>query len=104
MRFFPTVAWVVALGVFDTSEAASLRCHETELVSDGASKPEVHLKCGEPAFKDSRTEVLFDPVTRRTVYRTIDEWTYNFGSNRFLQTVVFVDGHLTEVRAGDYGR
>jgi len=104
MKTLFALALLAGLGSAGTSQAASLRCRDTELVSDGATKPEVLLKCGEPSFKDSRTETVYDRFTHQTIYRTIEEWTYNFGSNRFMQTIIFVDGRLTEVRAGDFGR
>ncbi len=100
----PAVLLAMTLGLLPTEgQAASLRC-DSELVSDGASKTEVLLKCGEPMAKDSRTEEIRDRATRRIIYVTIEEWTYNFGPRTFLQTVIFMNGRLTEVRSGDYGR
>jgi hypothetical protein len=94
-------------------DAASLRCG-SDLVSDGASKADVLLKCGEPMLKETRTEyegvkqkhhgTQTDVTTERVVQKTIDEWTYNFGSHRFIQVVVFENGKLVDVRSGTYGR
>jgi hypothetical protein len=97
-----------------TGDAATLRCG-TELASEGASKADVLLKCGEPLAKETRTEAVEDKVkqkgqdtttttTERTVYKTIEEWTYNFGPRRLMQVVVFENGKLVEVRSGGYGR
>lgn len=90
-------------------QAASLRCG-TGLVSDGASKSDVVAKCGEPVAKESRTESEEvkvkdgDTSTKKTVQKTFEEWTYNFGPNRLIQVVVFENGKLVEVKSAGYGR
>ena len=94
-------------------DAASLRCG-SDLISDGASKADVLLKCGEPMLKESRTEyegvkakykgTQTDVTTERVVQKNIDEWTYNFGPHRLMQVVVFENGKLVDVRSGTYGR
>lgn len=33
----------------------------------------------------------------------IEEWTYNFGTSRFIQTLVFEDGILMSITSGGYG-
>lgn len=101
-----TLLIVAALSLPGTGRAASLRC-ETELVSDGASKAEVLLKCGEPLTKEIHTEAVHDrwsPKGNRVIYKTVEEWTYNFGSNRLMQIVVFENGALVDVHSGPYGR
>jgi len=112
--------WLAALSfsflflVPTPADAATLRCGN-QLVADGASKSDVLLKCGEPMAKDSRTETVSDKLkqrgddgtttsTEKTVTKTIEEWTYNFGPNRFMQVVVFENGKLVDVRSGSYGR
>lgn len=94
-------------------DAATLRCG-TELVSDGATPADVQLKCGAPMARNSREEAVSqrqrakgeqgDTTTQHVVYKTIDEWTYNFGPNRLIQVVVFENGRLVDVRSGGYGR
>ncbi|PTL75273.1 DUF2845 domain-containing protein [Vitiosangium sp. GDMCC 1.1324] len=99
-----------------SSEAATLRCGK-ELASDGASKSDVLLKCGEPTAKESRTETVGEKTKQKTgeepttttttehvVTKTIEEWTYNFGANRLMQVAVFENGRLVDVRSGGYGR
>ena len=95
------------------SEAATLRCGN-QLASDGASPSEVRSRCGEPTAKDSRQEVVHERTatrneegasrTERTVVKTIDEWTYDFGPHRLIQVAVFENGRLIDVRSGGYGR
>ena len=93
------------------SHAASLRC-STNLVSDGASKAEVLMKCGEPLSKESRTETTevkhqdraSGTSVKTTTQKNIEEWTYNFGPNRFMQVVTFENGVLTDVKSTTYGK
>lgn len=94
-------------------DAATLRCGNA-LAADGASKADVLLKCGEPMSKDTRTESVGektrqkgpegDTTQERVVYKTIEEWTYNFGPRHFMQVVVFENGLLVDVRSAGYGR
>lgn len=92
------------------SQAASMRCG-TQLVSDGAPKATVLAKCGEPVSKESRTETTevktkdkgSDTSVKTTTQKNIEEWTYNFGPNRFLQVVTFENGVLTDVKSTTHG-
>jgi hypothetical protein len=95
------------------SEASSFRCGK-RIVSSGSTKAELLLKCGAPFAQDSRVETFEVEVkdrgpdgdsvkATRTVTRVWDEWTYNFGPHQLLQTAVFRDGKLVDVRSGDYG-
>jgi hypothetical protein len=34
----------------------------------------------------------------------VEEWTYDFGNNRFIHFVNFEDGRFTTVRRGGYGK
>jgi hypothetical protein len=100
-----------------TSHAATLRCG-SELASEGASKSDVLLKCGEPMARETRTEAVGQKTTQQrtgqthpsttttghVVYKTIEEWTYNFGPHRFMQVAVFENGVLVDVRSAGYGR
>ncbi len=108
MRSALTVLLVVVFSIPALAKADSLRCGRA-LVSEGDSKTEALAKCGEPAMKDTRVEyqtvtVYSDGLAvERTVSKTIDEWTYNFGPSNFLQYVTFEDGKLVSVRSGKYG-
>jgi hypothetical protein len=96
-------------------DAATLRCGN-QIASEGASKSDVLMRCGEPSARDSHTEVDAVKTQRRdprkgsstsaehVVYKTIEEWTYNFGPNRLMQVAVFDNGVLVDVRSGNYGR
>lgn len=87
------------------ARAAGLRCG-TRLVGDGDRPSEVRSKCGEPADKQLRTELVHvrvSDVEERVRVKTVEEWTYDFGPHRLVQTIVFEDGHLVDVRSGGYG-
>jgi hypothetical protein len=75
-------------------------------VSVGDSAAEVVAKCGEPAWKDEREEIIreqLDDDTVRKVYITVEDWTYNFGPNQFLRVFTFRNGKVTDIRTGEYG-
>jgi hypothetical protein len=95
------------------AQADSLRCG-SKLASEGSTLAEVLVRCGEPMLRSTRYETLSSETKTspkpgtgtaqvRTVTRTIDEWTYNFGSSEFMQLVTFVDGALVSVRSLSYG-
>ena len=96
-----------------SSDAATLRCGNA-LVADDASQSDVLLKCGEPMGKNTRTESVgertrqkgeeIETTQERVVYKTIEEWTYNFGPRQLMQVVVFENGRLVDVRSAGYGR
>jgi hypothetical protein len=77
-----------------------------QIVTIGDSKSEVIAKCGEPAGKDFQQEELkkkLDSGQERSVFVTIEEWTYNLGPNRFVRILIFRNGKLTEIKTGGYG-
>lgn len=101
----------------------AFRCG-TSLVIEGDTKPEVIQKCGEPDYVDSWQEERFsrnypsvreyDPDNHRYYrryrepflvkeYVTIDVWTYNLGSNRFIRYLTFENGILIEISTGERG-
>lgn len=101
-----SLAWLPA-GV---SAAEHLRCGG-KLVSVGDYKLDVLKKCGDPDLTESRdkevTHRVYDP--KRKVFRElsetvhVDDWTYNFGPNRFFYIVRFVDGRVTDIESGGFG-
>lgn len=101
---------------------AELRCG-TKLVHEGDTKAQVIHKCGEPSFVESWEEERIQrdyydaPVfsTRTGEYNwyrepflvkeliRIEEWTYNFGSTRFIRFLRFENGVLRDISRGGYG-
>lgn len=83
-----------------------LTCDD-RVISIGDSKADILIKCGEPFYRESRQEELkerFDGSGTRTVTVTIEEWTYNFGPQRFTRIITFRNGVVASIRTGDYGR
>lgn len=80
-------------------------CSE-QIVSIGDSKSDVLAKCGDPTWKDKRQEEFkekLDSGLERNVFVTIEEWTYNLGSNRFVRILTFRNGKLVDIKSGGYG-
>ena len=103
------------------ARADSLRCGN-RIVATGDSLHVVRSLCGEPTAErrrfETRTEerrVLTDCRTSKTPHRRcervekvirevqIDEWTYDFGPQRFVHYLTFLDGKLARVATGSYG-
>jgi hypothetical protein len=102
-----------------TSRAEGLRCGD-RLASAGSSLYEVRATCGEPDdaqhTTESRTIVHRSQVPcatnaakrcevsyEQTVEIAIDRWTYDFGSNRFIEYARFEQGVLVNVTDGPHG-
>jgi len=80
-------------------------CSE-QIVSVGDSKSDVLAKCGEPTWKDTRQEEFNEKQGMgqvRDIFVTIEEWTYNLGSNRFVRILTFRNGKLFDIKSGNYG-
>ena len=76
------------------------------IISRGESKGEVLAKCGEPFYRTSHDEELWEPMGAtgsRRVAVTVEEWTYNFGPQRFMRIITFRNGRVVDVRTGNYG-
>jgi hypothetical protein len=88
------------------AEPGHRECSE-QVLSVGDTKSDVLSRCGEPTWKDTRQEEVkqrLDSGVERTVFVTIDEWTYNLGPNRFVRIVTFRNGKLVDIRSGGYGQ
>jgi len=78
-------------------------------VSDGNRKIEVLTNCGEPTTKDTwQVERIIKHkdkglVTGRKVYIATEEWTYNFGPNRFMLFITLENGIVVNIETGDHG-
>jgi hypothetical protein len=93
------------------AHADGLRCGN-RLIRDGDARAEVRAFCGEPVDVQTRT-ILRRPVYNlrgRLVYSgdglieiPVETWTYNFGPNKLMRRVRFVDGIVDEVETLGYG-
>lgn len=116
----PALLGLACLAVSPSARADSLSCNQ-RIVSTGDSRYQVRSTCGEPDDATQRVEYrtlrgrVAGPCTRSggktrcgqteeiVVEIVVDEWTYDFGRNRFIQFVTFEQGRLVSVRSGSYG-
>ena len=82
-----------------SSQAYTLRCGN-KLVQIGDRKHKVLYICGEPTYSDYYDEV--SPVIPYLI-QEIDVWTYNFGSTKFMQELIFRNGRLHRINSLGYG-
>ena len=106
MAKWQDIIFTICAAVLIPIPSHATRC-EGGLVNEGNNKYEVHNKCGEPAFIDSRQiervkNLGNGEFARFTVQ--IEEWTYDFGPNRFIRIFTFEDGKLVEMKNGIYGK
>ena len=115
--FLPSI-----LFLFVSVSLADLRCG-TKLVHRGDSRAEVIHKCGEPdsveIWEEERIQRDYyhastfshrlgeyywyrEPFLVKELIR-IEEWTYNFGSTRFIRFLRFENGLLRDISLGGYG-
>ena len=104
------VGTLVSSSAFATD---SIRCGN-QLVSVGDNRALVRHKCGEPA--DVSHSFITERVTNRQFRRIrypnevefeisveAELWLYNFGSNRFMHRLRFIDGRLDCIETLGYG-
>ncbi len=97
------LAGILCLAV--TAPAHAFTCGGS-IISEGLTKIEVLMKCGEPASRNSREEQISEKVDNTTRIKTtvgVEEWIYNFGPQSFLQILTFRDGKLVAINSGGYG-
>lgn len=115
------VAYLSALSVWACLSTAnaedSMRC-DSKLVRTGAAPYEVRTTCGNPDDIQARTELrtirravevpcatgYCSSFVEDTISVNIEEWTYDFGTQRFIQYLTFEQGRLIKIRAGKYGK
>ena len=92
------------------AQAQTLRC-SNGVITTGDTKATTLKKCGEPTTKDSFCKIP-DPPNRVfaqvgavldniTPCETVEEWTYDFGSNRLPNTLEFRENSLRRITSGD---
>jgi hypothetical protein len=101
-----------------SSRAGALRCGD-RLASTGSSMYEVAATCGDPDDAQHSVETrivrqrvlvpcpgerrLCEAFVEQAVQIDVDRWTYDFGSNRFIEHALFEQGALVNVTSGGYG-
>ncbi|HEX3776013.1 MAG TPA: DUF2845 domain-containing protein [Polyangiaceae bacterium] len=105
------------IGIALHARAEGLRCGD-RLASTGSSRYEVAATCGDPDDAEHTIETrvierhilvpcghrMCDAVVPETIEIEVDKWTYDFGSNRFIEFARFEQGVLVHVwNRGTYG-
>lgn len=116
----PLLAMTVVLSalIFNAISVAdnALRCNGS-IVSLGATSREVLDKCGRPDQRESwetshnqYVRQFFDYEKERFILPKLivgplqmERWTYDFGSNRFIRYLHFLNGELIKIQTGDKG-
>ena len=90
---------LVVLSSLSTSAPAfALRC-DRGLITEGAVKFDVLRHCGEPYFIDAWQDPFFFGLN----FGFMEDWYYNFGSNRLIRILRFRNGRLFDIMTGEYG-
>jgi hypothetical protein len=104
-----------------TARADGLSCNG-RIVSLGDTLYQVRSLCGEPDDAQHRIETRTvrhrvrvacqrqrdpnaqcDTTVERSTDVVVDDWTYDFGRQRFIRFLTFIDGRLASVQTGGYG-
>jgi uncharacterized protein DUF2845 len=103
---------VALLFLLASLPAGAFNCGQ-RLVHEGDSRYDVRNKCGEPA--DIETHSIYrQPVVwyygrpvlaapGSSVEVPVEIWTYNFGPNKLMRRLRFVDGYLEDIETLGYG-
>ena len=100
---------LLSLGVGPPAHAeGGFRCG-SRIVRNGETQDDVAGKCGDPDAERTWTEMQTESIWEngRKIERSVPieytEWKYDFGSDRLIRYLTFVQGRLTAVRTGEYG-
>ncbi len=120
-RFLAVLMGVAGLLASNAARAEGLRCGD-HLASVGSSLYEVAATCGDPDATEHFIETRIierrvlvpcwvhgeartcERIVPETIEIQVDRWTYDFGSNRFIEFARFEQGTLVHVsNNGTYG-
>ena len=105
-RTFPAASFLLPLMLFAISSAVAddFRCPSSgKIVKEGDSQDEVTAKCGRPTSRSLPSMVTTKVNPRKSVSTTVEKWTYDFGSNYFVQVLTFEGTTLKQIEHGDHG-
>jgi hypothetical protein len=95
-----------------TPTFAAMRCG-VKLVSEGDSRSEVAVKCGEPTEIVTMKSVFRRPVIwtdgrpyfvgEDSIEVPVESWIYNLGPNKLMRRLRFEGGVLAEIETLGYG-
>jgi hypothetical protein len=90
---------LVALGSFAARADEAACAH----VSEGLSSVAVLKRCGQPSVVDSRQEEWHADDGTIVQVDTVERWTYDLGTDRFIRVFSLRNGIVTRVSTGGYG-
>lgn len=113
MRHAFTIAAATLTLAMAASPALAMTC-QNRIVRQGDNGSRVVSLCGEPTQIVRRTVVRSRSVHRQLPNGTVvsdtvsfdvpvEEWTYDFGPQRFVRVVVIENGQVVQIRTGGYG-
>ena len=72
------------------------------IVSEGDTQDDVLRRCGAPTVltQPDKTYPDWDDSVRQT---TVIHWIYILGPGKFIRTITFTGGRVTDIEEGDYG-
>jgi hypothetical protein len=94
---------LAALGA--AAPAQALRCNG-RLVDTGDHAVQVERRCGEPYWIESYSEWLVvgeNSALEQRIERQLEAWYYNFGPDRLLHRLLFIDGRMVRDDTLGYG-
>jgi hypothetical protein len=86
-------------------QTGTLYC-DGQIVSIGNTAGEVISKCGQPTYTFQHEQKIVDEyyTTSRIITTIIiDDWTFNFGPDRFQYRLLLKNGRVAEIESLDYG-
>ncbi len=104
-KIFAILSLIFILGPAQSARGSDFKC-DRGIVSVGDRKSEVYFKCGEPEWKNARTEEVVQRLddghwVKR--YVDIEEWLYNYGPTRFMRILTFQQNRLRDIEMEGYG-
>ncbi len=76
------------------------------IISIGDPAGEVLQNCGLPAYSTQREQQIFEQIGPGLIVANtviIDDWTFNFGPNRFQYRLILKNGRVARIEGLDYG-
>jgi hypothetical protein len=105
------ITLLLLLMASSASASDGMRCG-SKVITDGESRERVLALCGEPAGV-TQSYIMRQPSfsrNNRVVYYgsqlaevLVETWTYNFGPNKLMRRLRFVDGILEDIVTLGYG-
>ncbi len=86
-------------------QSDSIYCNG-RIISNGDSAGTVLQRCGPPVYSMQREQQIVEQIgSGLLVLNTviIDEWTFNFGPNRFQYRITLRNGRVAKIEGLDYG-